>query len=62
MYCNHSLLIEILFMSLIDKFFYFIYSLLIQSNVNPDDDVEHRNLLVLLTTCFIDLQIESRRE
>ena len=29
---------------------------------SPDDDVEHRNLLALLTTGFIDLQIESRRE
>ena len=25
-----------------------------------DDDVEHRNLLTLLTTCFIDLQIQNR--
>ena len=34
---------------------------LISSNklISPDDDVEHRNVLTLLTTSFIYLQIES---
>ena len=39
-------------MSRIDKFFNFIYSLLIQSNLSPDDDVEHRNLLVFINNLF----------
>ena len=37
-------------------------TLLQQSKLSPDDDVEHRSSLTLLTISFIDLQIESRRE
>ena len=36
-------------------------TLFCKSNLSPYN-VEHRNLLTLLTTSFIDLQIESRRE
>ena len=32
-----------------------------QSNLSPDDDVEHRNLLTE-TTSFVLFSIESRRE
>ena len=39
-----------------------MFNIIIRTQIRFDDDVEHRNLLTLLATSFIDLQIEPRRE